>query len=87
MNYCQLESLQSYNINTDTHMGSNQTLFLIDVLLVGRLVWGGLDVCVLYAVYLLLHGYVDGGLIFTHVHVSSIALTSKGHIAGGIHEA
>lgn len=36
-----------------------QTLFLIDVLLVGRLIWRGLDVCILDGVYLLLHGHID----------------------------
>lgn len=65
---------------------TSQTLFLIEVLLVGGLVWRGLDVCILDGVYLLLHGHVHRGLIFTHVHVSSITLASKRHIAGGMYE-
>lgn len=66
--------------------GSSLTLFLIDALLVGRLVRRGLDVCVLDGVYLLLHGHVDRGLVFTHVHVSAIALASEGHVAGRIRD-
>lgn len=63
--------------------GSNQTLLLVDVLLVGRLVRRGLDVCVLDGVELLLHGHVDGRLVLAHVHVSSVTLASKRHIAVG----
>lgn len=60
-----------------------QTLLLVDVLLVGRLVRRWLDVCVLDGVYLLVHRHVHRGLVLTHVHVSPIALASKRHIAGG----
>lgn len=75
--------LQQWKMNEREHDCPSRTLFLIDVLLVGGLVGRRLDVCVLDGVYLLLHGYVHRGLVFAHVHVSPVALTSKRHIAGG----
>lgn len=62
--------------------GCSHTLFLVEVLLVGGFIRGRLDVCIFNCVQLLLHRHVEGGLIFAHVHVSSVALTSEGHIAG-----
>lgn len=59
----------------------HRTLLLVEVLLVGRLVRRRLDVCILDGVRLLLHGNVNCRLVFTHVHVSSVTLASKRHIA------
>ena len=59
------------------------TLLLVEVLLVGGLVRRGLDVSVFDGVFLLLHGHVHGGLILTHVHVATVKLAAKRHIAEG----
>lgn len=59
------------------------TLVLVHVLLVGRLVRGGLNVRVLDGINLLLHGDVHRRLVFAHVHVAAVALASKGHVARG----
>ena len=67
--------------HTHTHTHTH-TLLLVEILLIGRLVGGGLDVCVLDAVDLLLHGHIEAGLVPAHVHVAPVALAAEGHVAG-----